>query len=155
MKVINSFRGNYDFLSNFFVGASFFDFDGNKWKTSEHFYQSKKTTIYDEKCRIKYSETAGDSKRLGNMATLRNNWSDIKVDVMIDALRMKFDQNEKYKEYLVQTDGYELVEGNWWHDNFWGNCYCDKCESIKGTNMLGRCLMNLRDRYIQKEMENA
>lgn len=32
-----------------------------------------------------------------------------------------------------------------WHDNFWGNCTCVKCENIEGQNWLGKLLMKVRD----------
>jgi predicted NAD-dependent protein-ADP-ribosyltransferase YbiA (DUF1768 family) len=47
-----------------------------------------------------------------------------------------------------------MIEGNWWHDNFWGDCYCNNKsgkhpECLKpGLNKLGLLLMNLR-RYFQ------
>lgn len=38
----------------------------------------------------------------------------------------------------------EIVEGNYWHDNYWGNCTCDKCKNIEGQNKLGKILMKIR-----------
>jgi len=153
MKVINSFTGDFAFLSNFFKDASFIDDNGIKWKTSEHFYQAMKTMDLVERRKIEESITPGIAKRLGSKVDLRTDWDDIKYDVMINALGMKFDQNEKYRNLLIQTDGYKLVEGNNWHDNEWGDCFCDKCKNIKGKNMLGKLLMELRDYYIEEKEE--
>ena len=47
---------------------------------------------------------------------------------------------------LLSTSNATLVEGNWWHDNFWGDCYCPKCKGIPGANTLGRLLMELRSK---------
>ncbi len=38
----------------------------------------------------------------------------------------------------------EIVEYNHWHDNFWGDCLCDRCKHIDGENMLGKMLMAIR-----------
>ena len=51
MKIINSFRGNFEFLSNF-SPHSFIDKDGVEWKTSEHFYQALKTNDKEMKEKI-------------------------------------------------------------------------------------------------------
>ena len=154
MKVINSFRGNYAFLSNFFSGAPFEDCNGQVWKTSEHYYQAMKSTDFVIRESIRECKTAGEAKILGSPENLdiRLDWNNVNVGIMTIALKMKFDQNSKYKKYLLQTEGYKLVEGNWWHDNFWGDCYCDKCENIKGQNMLGKLLMRLRDNYIMESI---
>ena len=40
-----------------------------------------------------------------------------------------------------------VVHGNWWHDNYWGNCNCDRCKDIKGQNKLGKMLMDLREEF--------
>jgi len=155
MKTINSFRGDFAFLSNFFVGAPIVDWRGNKWETTEHFYQSKKTNNIDDKIKIMEAFSPGKSKKIGRTVEIIDNWDELKIGVMRQALMLKFEQWPKYKEYLIQMEGYELVEGNWWHDNFWGNCFCDRCESITGTNMLGKLLMELRNSYIEMEKGNV
>ena len=45
---------------------------------------------------------------------------------------------------LDMTGLEEIVEGNYWHDNYWGNCTCDKCKNIEGQNKLGKILMKIR-----------
>ena len=145
MRVINSFRGNYDFLSNFFVGAPIIDCNRIKWITTEHYYQAMKTKSLEIQKEIRNSKTPKKAARIGRSIEIRKDWDIIKAGVMRVALDLKFGQHEKFREYLIQTEGYKLVEGNWWHDNFWGDCYCDKCESKKGKNMLGKMLMSIRD----------
>jgi predicted NAD-dependent protein-ADP-ribosyltransferase YbiA (DUF1768 family) len=46
---------------------------------------------------------------------------------------------------LVATHPHKLVEGNTWHDQFWGDCHCGRCPG-EGENMLGVALMELRDK---------
>ena len=63
---------------------------------------------------------------------------------------MKFGLTEKFRipelrEKLLATGNEELVEGNTWHDNIWGNCSCDCCKKIEGQNKLGKLLMQVRE----------
>lgn len=63
---------------------------------------------------------------------------------MEEILRMKFTQNTKLRKRLLATRNERLVEGNTWHDNFWGECYCPHCENKVGLNHLGKLLMEIR-----------
>ena len=42
------------------------------------------------------------------------------------------------------TGDAELIEGNTWHDNYWGVCSCSKCNG-RGKNRLGKLLMKVRE----------
>lgn len=68
---------------------------------------------------------------------------------MKKALLAKFKQNISLKELLLETNDCYLIEGNYWHDNIWGICYCKKCENIKGENRLGKLLMKIRNNFIK------
>jgi ribA/ribD-fused uncharacterized protein len=146
MKIINSFRGHFDFLSNFSLHG-FVDIHGNEWKTSEHYYQAAKTNDKKEKLIIWAADTPGRAKRLGQRVNMVSNWSGKKISVMYRALKMKFDQNKDIQKKLKSTFEYKLIEGNFWHDNYWGNCFCDECKEIEGENYLGNLLMIIRDEY--------
>ena len=63
---------------------------------------------------------------------------------------MKFNQNPKIKQKLLDTGDKILIEGNNWCDNFWGNCHCEKCRTKTGKNLLGISLMFLREKYRQE-----
>lgn len=45
---------------------------------------------------------------------------------------------------LLATGGQELIEGNRWHDTFWGRCVCERCKGT-GQNWLGRLIMQVRE----------
>jgi len=45
---------------------------------------------------------------------------------------------------LLATGDTKLLEGNRWHDNFWGNCDCPNCRDKPGLNYLGKILMRVR-----------
>jgi predicted NAD-dependent protein-ADP-ribosyltransferase YbiA (DUF1768 family) len=62
---------------------------------------------------------------------------------MLFALRQKFIQ-PGLCELLISTGIEDLVEGNKWHDNFWGACSCQTCTKREKFNMLGRLLMQVR-----------
>jgi ribA/ribD-fused uncharacterized protein len=82
-------------------------------------------------------------KKIGSKVKLRTGWDDKKLEVMNWAVRQKF-KDETLSEMLLSTGDQELIEGNWWHDNFYGSCSCSKCGN-KGDNNLGKLLMTVRD----------
>jgi ribA/ribD-fused uncharacterized protein len=139
--MIAMFDGKYAFLSNF--EQSPFTVDGVTFPTVEHWFQAFKTLDPQEFRDIAAAETPGKAKRMGRHVTLRPDWEEVKVDVMREGLRKKFAIPE-FRVKLLATGDEELMEGNTWHDNTWGNCVCSKCQNIPGRNMLGMLLMELR-----------
>jgi ribA/ribD-fused uncharacterized protein len=81
--------------------------------------------------------------------TLRAGWDSIRVDVMTSIIRSKF-ENPKLSQMLIDTNSEILIEGNYWHDNFWGDCACEKCENIQGRNNLGEVLMVIRSELLAR-----
>jgi ribA/ribD-fused uncharacterized protein len=136
--------GNFEF-SNFLALDEPIVFDGIAMGTLEHVYQGLKTTIPAEREAIFKALTPGKAKRLGDKVTLRADWNEIKVEIMDCLLRIKFKTGNEWRNRLDATKGSDLVEWNWWHDNFWGACECAECETIEGRNVLGRLLMKIRD----------
>lgn len=67
------------------------------------------------------------------------NWAVERVNVMRTLTEQKYLDGPE-RQLLLSTDDKPLVEYNWWHDNFWGDCRCDRCESLFGVNMLGKLL---------------
>lgn len=86
----------------------------------------------------------GEAKRFSKSIQLRPDWEKIKVEVMRELLKEKFSQ-PLFKILLLSSGEEELIEGNWWHDQFWGSCECQKHSQIPGQNMLGNLLMEIRD----------
>jgi len=133
---INRFQGNFRWLSNFYYHT--FDY------TVEHFYQAAKAVndpiLYKK---ILKAKSPQEAKRLGRTATLPVDWNSKKVNIMRDCLIDKF-SCFPMELLLLSTYNVPLIEGNNWHDNFWGNCYCNKCQHIEGTNVLGKLLMQIR-----------
>ena len=139
--MIVEFDGEYEFLSNFYHSP--FIHDGIAYPTNEHFFQAMKTIDITERKAIAAAETPGLAKRMGRTVKLRSDWEKIKVDIMLLGLSLKF-KNPDLAAKLIATGDEELVEGNWWHDNTWGNCHCPQCSRVGGRNLLGMLLMELR-----------
>ena len=143
MNTINDFHGAYFFLSNFYEKP--FWYNGQKWKTVEHAFQAAKCIDVAEQKKIHEAKTPGDAKKFGRKALLIPGWDEKRIDVMRNCLLMKFMQNDDLLVGLLGTGDVELVEGNIWHDNYWGDCHCDKCKNRPGENMLGTMLMEIRN----------
>ena len=139
---INDFHGEYFFLSNFADYPC--EYGGRTWRTVEHAFQAAKVDN-ETADKIFNAQTPGEAKRLGRRGKMRADWDTARIDVMRDCLRSKFYRDETLKKKLIDTYNEELIEGNTWHDNFWGDCSCPKCSNKPGKNMLGKLLMELRD----------
>ena len=144
--LIDSFRGAFDFLSNFY-GASVF-YDGLWYRNSEAAFQSAKTL--DPEMRKKFAAASpSQAKSMGRMVNLRPDWEQVKDGIMLEILRSKFAPGTKCAEWLLATGSLRLIEGNTWHDNYWGVCQCEKCRGEKGLNHLGELLEKVRDELRQ------
>ena len=133
--MINSFRGEFSFLSNFYPVE--ITYHGICYPTVEHAFQAAKTSIVSESTWVLSADTPGQAKRRGRKVTLREDWGTVKLSVMEELLRLKF-AIPSLLVALSTTEGRELVEGNTWNDTFWGVCRC------VGENHLGKLLMKIR-----------
>jgi len=132
---IQSFTMEYSFLSNFY--PCLIEFEGDIYRTLEHAYQAAKTHDPDERIKIREERKTGKAKRMGKRVTIREEWEQIKVKVMRELLKKKF-ENPQLRKLLLDTYPHDLVEGNTWGDTFWGEC------NGQGKNMLGILLMQIR-----------
>ena len=114
------------------------------YNTVEHFYQAMKSKDMSYRRKVSKLTTANAAKYAGRSVCLRPDWESIKIRVMEYALRYKFSKGTSHFIALSKTLGH-IVESNYWHDNEWGNCTCDKCCNRKGKNLLGKLLMKIRD----------
>ena len=143
---VTQFKGDYFFLSNFYRHSIVYK--GILYPSSEHAYVSVKSDDPEFKLKVSKTSTAGKVKSLGKELErdggLTEDWINKKVIVMGEILRIKF-SDPTLKSQLLSTDGQELWEGNWWHDNFFGYCTCDGCENKPKNNYLGKMLMEIRN----------
>jgi len=149
MKAIKKFRGPYACFSNFFW--SLLIYEGKEYPTSEHAFQAMKTLDPEARRRIRLAGSPRDAKRLGRAAELREDWDEVKVQIMHEICLDKFRQNPRIRHVLLSTGDALLVEGNYWHDTFWGVCSCPECP--EGSNELGNVLMKVREE-LREEMRD-
>lgn len=136
MKIISSFSGEYAFLSNFFISP--ITHGRLKYMTVEHAFQASKTKDRVLRKRVAQISTPGKAKRYGRKLPLREDWEQVKIGVMRSLLRKKF-RIPALRRLLLETGDAVLIEGNHWHDTFWGVC------QGQGENHLGKLLMEVRD----------
>jgi N-glycosidase YbiA len=167
-KIINFYdlKNSYGEFSNFYPSP--ITIDDIEYPTVEHFYQSKKFMGDGaSKESLKYAKiiakqsTPGKAKILANQKTgggykwridlnkiitnylekgvkIRDDWEEVKEEVMYEGLEAKFSQHENLKEVLLSTRGYKLVEHTP-RDFYWG----DGGDGT-GKNRLGKLLVILR-----------
>lgn len=141
--MIDSFRGDFGFLSNFHESSIWVN--GLRYPSVEHAYQAfkfgKEGSGHEL---VRNAKTPGEAKKLGKAASLPRDWESTKVALMRQLVQEKF-KNPLFRAMLLATGDAKLVEGNWWNDTFWGVC------RGKGSNWLGRILMEVRDECKREE----
>ena len=135
--MINSFRGEYWWLSNFWPCQVYLD--GDSYNSVEAAYVAAKTVIPELRQQIQRIKRPGDVKRFGRTLPLRSDWEQVKVPIMLYLLQQKFVKGSELGDKLIATKPHEIVEGNTWGDTFWG------VSRGQGLNTLGKLLMQVRD----------
>ena len=137
--MIKQFQKEFRWLSNFTPCTIILD--GITYRSVEHAYMSAKSNDIEWKhfCRDTYKP--GDVKKASKKIKLRDDWDNIKVDVMHRCIDQKFDQ-EPYRSKLINTEDQYIQEGNYHNDKFWGVCL----KTDEGNNMLGKLIMWKRDK---------
>lgn len=82
---------------------------------------------------------ANQAKRRGRQIKMRPDWEDRKLTIMHNLLVHKFNENLELIPKLLDTGGAVLVEGNTWHDNYWGCCSCPGAEAIADGTIWDAC----------------
>lgn len=135
-EVINSFRGEYFFLSNFYEIPV--EYEGVVYQNNEAAFQAQK--CIDKGDRTKFANLSpNEAKKLGRKIPLREDWEQVKVSVMREIVRAKFAQNHDLAQKLIATGNAYLEEGNTWGDRTWGTV------NGSGANHLGKILMEIRE----------
>ena len=163
---IGSFKGGWSFLSNFYPAnvklwidernvpyahdiTPFIARNIEIYPSVEHAYQAAK--FLDPKIRARFqwaTLSAGQAKAMGYdlRDQVRADWKEVSLEIMRDLNRQKYTPSI-LKRKLLATFQAELIEGNWWSDEFWGVCYgCakDGPHEPRGLNHLGKILMEIR-----------
>jgi ribA/ribD-fused uncharacterized protein len=141
-EAINSFKGDFGFLSNFHEASLWWE--GKQWRSVEHAYQAAKFSDESSRELVRVARTPAAAKQMGKSAQLPEDWDAKKIDIMRTLVREKF-KNPLLRSMLLATGEVYLAEGNWWGDRVWGIC--------KGTglNWLGKILMEVREECRREE----
>lgn len=123
------------FLSNFYPCEIVVPSDPSVvYPTAEHAYQAWKTEVASEKLAIRNAISPGAAKSFGrHKVSLRKGWDGMKVGVMAQLLEIKF-RHPALRQMLVETAPKMLLEGNYWHDTFYGVCLCTTHRGKVQTN---------------------
>lgn len=124
--------------------------DGKVWPTTEHYFQAQKFPGRpDIQEAIRTATSARAVFDLANSQTgtykglIRADWIAVSNNTMRKALRAKFTQHAGLKKLLLGTGTSELVEASD-KDAYWGDPSRSVRGGLKGQNMLGVVLMELR-----------
>lgn len=172
--MIDDFSGKYEFLSNFFR------YDTNCC-AEVFFQAMKATCKEDvdwilECNKLNAYQAPREAKKRGHEIELRRDWDKLitldeakkllritpvepltthnkqplKLYAMYQVLSDKF-ASKVMTELLLSTEHETIIEGNWWHDVYWGICdgsgrskRCEAGHYPRGENWLGRLLMEIR-----------
>ena len=132
---IDSFQGDFFFLSNFYEAPV--RYDGIVYQNNEAAFQAQKCANPADRQRFA-GLNPSEARNLGRAIPLRKDWEQVKMSVMSEIVRAKFEQNPDLAEKLLSTHDAYLEEGNTWGDRTWGTV------NGAGANHLGRILMEVR-----------
>lgn len=139
VDIIAGFFGEHRWLSNFYDAAIIYD--ETKFRSVEHAYVYSKYKQKPIDLEQFNDLTASQVKRLGRSIELREDFDDIKIDVMAELIFCKFsDRNPELVQKLINTGDAHISETNSWGDTFWGV----NLEGV-GLNMLGKIIMARRN----------
>ena len=145
------FRDEYEFLSNYYDPCPV-TYNGLTYRNSEAAYQAQKSD--SAIIRFLFTDMSPDeAKRLGKSTDIIADWDSKKAGIMREIVHAKFEQHPELVTRLMMIEDEILVEGNNWHDNYFGDCRCPKCKEIPGRNWLGRILMEERE-FWQRQTES-
>lgn len=148
-NTIERFVCEFSFMSNFHPCPV--PFAGLVWPSAENAYQASK---FGSEHHWLFSDASpGNAKKLSRLHSdlIAPGWGERRVSVMRQVVRAKFLNNFDLGAKLLDTGDSILVEGNHWHDNFFGVCSCggDECLHTTGTrNRLGRILEDVRSELL-------
>lgn len=146
MGPIASFSGLCRFLSNFFIAFFLVDvgFGPQRYASVEHAFQAAKAATKEGHDLIAAAPTPGHAKRMGRVVKLREDWEQVREDIMYRCVQAKFVQNTGLRVALLRTNTRELIEGNTWGDRIWGCVWNSNNARWEGQNLLGQTLMRVR-----------
>lgn len=147
MTTINFYKQyhKYGEFSNFYEAPIVID--NVEFPTNEHYFQAMKFSHSKEHFdKVRNAKNAYEAFKLGRckLFPIRDDWNNVKDDIMYKALEAKFNQHAKLKKMLLDTKDAILVEHTI-NDSYWGDA-----GDGSGKNILGVLLMKLRKKLSVK-----
>lgn len=151
-KILNGkkgFRDLYECFSNFYKHDKISIMLPYKKKNAllykannvETLFQAAKTNDHIFIQRTVNSEFPSEAKRIGRYVKLREDWEEIKEEVMMELIKKKLEVLPEFKKLLLEIpEDIIIAEFNTWNDCEWGV----SSKTLKGKNKLGKILMELR-----------
>ena len=135
-KIVYKGKWVYNWFSNMEIDP--ITIDGITYPSVENYYQGMKSG-HPKIIKLFSEMTPSKAKFNGRHLDLREDWEQVKFEVMEKALRIKFAPGTIWYARLEMEEG-EIVEWNNWGDKIWG-----KTLNGIGENHLGKILMKIRD----------
>lgn len=131
----------YGCFSNFSPHSIYLQ--GRRWPTTEHYYQAQKFAGSSDETLILTIQTLPTPEEAAAIGrnpgySVRPDWEQVKVPIMLEAVRIKFLIHSDIQAILLATGEEEIVEDSP-TDPYWG-CGSDR----QGQNQLGKILMQIR-----------
>ena len=114
--------------------------DGERWPTSEHYFQAQKFDAEHYRQEIRKANSPMIAAQLGRSrkVKMRRDWESVKEGIMRVAVLAKFTQHEELRTLLLSTGDAKLVEHTE-NDAYWGDG-----GDGSGKNRFGLILMEVR-----------
>ena len=127
--------------------------------TLEHAYQYAKASRYQDNVaqeQILCASSPAEAKQIGYHVKNfdRADWDTVKTGIMLELLRIKFSTGSKMASFLQNTSGKSLAEAGLSKSfgigmSLWNKNIFDTSKWPKQCNILGKCLMEVRDELNQ------
>lgn len=152
--VVYKTKDEFGGLSNMASGYTLL-VNGVRILTTEALYQACRFPDLPEVQRLIIAQTSPMTAKMRSKpyrAQTRSDWDEIRFKVMRWCLRVKLAQNfDEFGRLLLATRDRQIVEQSR-KDDYWGAKLRDD-ETLVGQNVLGRLLMELRERLRQQDPE--
>ncbi|WP_394749976.1 NADAR family protein [Spongiimicrobium salis] len=146
-------------LSQWWAGHPFEE-NGIIYQSTEHYMMAGKAKLFNDHemlQKIMESKHPAEAKKYGRM--VRNfdaiEWENHRCRIVIHGNFLKFSQHAELKDFLFKTKERIIVEASP-RDRIWGIGMSKNHESAsepknwRGQNLLGFCLMEVRDRFLNQ-----
>lgn len=152
-RTISSFTGKYKFLRTDY--PCMVELDGLLYPSAEHAFQAAKTLDDNHRRNFQVMNGADTARYFGRRVKLRDDWEDVKVDIMERIMLDKFTRSDPFPSQaelrckLLDTGDARIEYANKRGDMFWGTV------NGEGDNVLGKILMDVREKLREEDASSS